>query len=454
MAKVSSATIRLVIRTDKVLSDGSSPIMLRCQFNGRKQVSTGCSCSIRHWDVKNEMVKKSFPNAALINAKIHKMKQDAIDRRNEYELKGLSYTPEMVLRSNVDEEEAVIPVSNDIKGLIDRYTSSLSPTTCKVWNSFWNSFKGYIGKDYILLDELKLSVIKGYAKHMEDRGLKDGTILMMVSKLNALCKFAIDEGIISENPFKSWNFCKRYKPSSNELYIDKSGIEFLKEMFLYEVIEMDGDLWNYKDDSFNKLIDRRSDLFVLGFYLFGYVAQGAAPIDLCKLRVMDMEIEEVNGINYYCWNIKRQKTKVAVKLMISQDNIFANVFVKTMLMYRKGEYLLPILDGVEKDDLKIYKKVSNWLSNHSDVLRDWFKKANKRIIQYNVDNHTNLPLINEKCTFYSYRSSFAMAFMQNGGNLIQLCTLLGRGINASLKSYVRQLKSKEDVAESVRLMNS
>jgi hypothetical protein len=46
-----------------------------------------------------------------------------------------------------------------------------------------------------------------------------------------------------------------------------------------------------------------------------------------------------------------------------------------------------------------------------------------------------------------------MAFMQNGGNLLQLCTLLGRGVNASLKSYVRQLKAKEDVAASVLIMD-
>ena len=70
----------------------------------------------------------------------------------------------------------------------------------------------------------------------------------------------------------------------------------------------------------------------------------------------------------------------------------------------------------------------------------------------NVENGTKIPLIDEKCTFYTYRSSFAMAFMSAGGNLLQLCTLLGRGLNASLKSYVRQLTNNQDVASAVEIM--
>ena len=39
--KVSIAVIKLVLRTNKVLSDGSRPIMLRVSFNGMKERSIG-----------------------------------------------------------------------------------------------------------------------------------------------------------------------------------------------------------------------------------------------------------------------------------------------------------------------------------------------------------------------------------------------------------------------------
>ena len=37
--KVSIAVIKLVLRTNKLLSDGTHPIMLRCSFNGMIEVS-------------------------------------------------------------------------------------------------------------------------------------------------------------------------------------------------------------------------------------------------------------------------------------------------------------------------------------------------------------------------------------------------------------------------------
>lgn len=66
--KVSIAVIKLVLRTNKVLADGTHPIMLRCSFNGMKERSTGYSCGIRYWDKKNECIKKGFPNFIVINA--------------------------------------------------------------------------------------------------------------------------------------------------------------------------------------------------------------------------------------------------------------------------------------------------------------------------------------------------------------------------------------------------
>lgn len=447
--KVSIAVVKLFLRTSKVLADGSHPIMLKCSFNGTKEISTGYSCTLKHWDKRNEVVKKGFPNYLNINAIISKMKQEAIARRDEFERTKTPYTPEMVLKP----KEVVVVKQTSLFSLIARHCDTLSPTTAKTWKSFSKDFLKYLEKDDIEMSEISLDVVKGYAKYLEGKKMKDSTIKMTLAKLAAILRIGVEEGLIKENPFKRWNYGKTYKLSANELYIDKNGIDVLKEMLLERLVVRNGNMWHYADGVELDLIDRKSDLFVLAFYILGYCFQGLAPIDLCQLRVADMLVEEVNGIKYYVWNVKRQKTKVAVKIMVSQKNFVANVIVKTLLMFRNGEYLLPVLDGVENDRLKIYKKVSNWLSNHSDQLREWFKKANERIIQSNVDNKTNLALINEKCTFYTYRSSFAMAFMQNGGNLIQLCTLLGRGVNASLKSYVRQLKAKEDVAASVNIMD-
>ena len=70
--KVSIAVIKLILRTNKVLADGTHPIMLRVSFNGMKERATGYSCDIRHWDKRNECVKKGYPNFVLVNAELKK----------------------------------------------------------------------------------------------------------------------------------------------------------------------------------------------------------------------------------------------------------------------------------------------------------------------------------------------------------------------------------------------
>ena len=76
--KTDTAIIRLTLKTNKTLSNGLHPIMLRVQFNGRKEKSTGYSCSKECWDKENQSVTKKFPNYALINKSIIDLKNKVI----------------------------------------------------------------------------------------------------------------------------------------------------------------------------------------------------------------------------------------------------------------------------------------------------------------------------------------------------------------------------------------
>ena len=373
------------------------------------------------------------------------MKNDAIKRRNEYEINGIAYTPAMVLQQKV-----VQTVSNDnLEAMIGRYTAHLSPTTKKTWKAFLNSFNRFRKIETIL--EVDLECIKSYASFLENSGMKESTIKMTLSKLAALCRYAVEEGIIKESPFKRWNYGKKYKLASSCIYIHHRTIEVMKEMFMNEVIEEKNGLWHYKDESDLKLIDRTSPLFARYFWLCGLLFNGLAPIDLCQLRIEDMDVRTIKGTNYYCWDLKRQKTGIDVKIRIKTDSIYNAVMVRTFLMWRKG-YLLPILDGVENDKLKIYKKVSNWLSNHVDMLREWLKEVNEEIIKRNVENNDNIPLAPLEATYYTYRHSFAQMYLAKCGNILNLATLLGRSMD-TISVYVKSLNMDDDLADAVDIMD-
>lgn len=53
--RTSIAVIKLVLRTNKTLADGTFPIMLRVNWKGMKEKSTGYSCSAKYWDKVNTL---------------------------------------------------------------------------------------------------------------------------------------------------------------------------------------------------------------------------------------------------------------------------------------------------------------------------------------------------------------------------------------------------------------
>ena len=281
--------------------------------------------------------------------------------------------------------------------------------------------------------------------------MKESSVKMTLSKLAALCKFAIEEGILKESPFKRFNIGKKYKLTSVDVYVHHRSIEVMQELFLNDVIVQNGKMWHYKDDSFEKMIDRTSDIFPRYFWLLGLLFAGLAPIDLCQLKLKDLQPKTIDGEDYYCVDIKRQKTSMEVHLRIKVHTMYHNVMIRTLLMFRNGEYLLPVLDGVENDRLKIYKKVSNFLSNHTKNLREWAKEVNAEIIKRNIENKDNIPLIPDNITFYTYRHSFSQMYLAKGGNILNLASLLGRSMD-TISTYVQQLTRDSDLVKAVSII--
>ena len=118
------------------------------------------------------------------------------------------------------------------------------------------------------------------------------------------------------------------------------------------------------------------------------------------------------------------------------------------------EWFLPIMHNLKGDDLekcKIRMKaiMSYWLN---PKLGDWWREINQIIIQKNVTEGTDIPLIDEGCTYYSYRHSFAQTYMQRGGYPMALATLLGRSVN-TLSVYLESLSENDDLVEAVSVMD-
>lgn len=75
MAKVTSATVRLVQKKCRANKNGEYPIHVVVCFSGRHEKSTGVSVKEKDWDSRRECIKASAHNAPVLNRMILDVKQ-------------------------------------------------------------------------------------------------------------------------------------------------------------------------------------------------------------------------------------------------------------------------------------------------------------------------------------------------------------------------------------------
>ena len=433
--KVSIAVIKLVLRTNKVLADGSHPIMLRCSFNGMKERSTGYSCLPRYWDKKSECVKKGFPNYAMVNFELKKQKDEAIRRRDEFIASDEVYTPSMILAR----EEVRNALTNDFRGLIQRYIDEkgLEARTIEKWWIVYRSVLKYSGRKELLVNEINEAFCRRYCRWLEDKEMSSGSIKSYMGKVVALLHYAVSLDLIDKYPLDGWKYHKEYRESKSELYIHSRTLDVMMEMFLDECIIRNGNRWTYRDGVTEQLMDIHSELYSHYLYMIGIWMKGIAPVDISMLKKKDLKVVMIKGNNYYAVDGRRSKTGMLYKVRCLQNCVESNVLIRTMLMFNSGDYFLPTLrDYVGKD---IRKRVNNVYTYHGKHLVEWFQRINEEIVRRNVENEDNIPLIDLDCRYYSYRHSYIMKEIQKPTiNLLALAQTVGKSAT-TLHQYISLL---------------
>lgn len=433
--RVSIARIRLYLKTGKTLADGTHPIMLRCSFNGSKEVSTSYSCDVKHWDKRGEVIKKGYPNWVTINHQLQVLKNEAVARRAEFERLGKPYTPSMILSPR----KVLSAVGNELRSVVQNYIDAkgLEAKTIEKWWVVYRSVVRYYGRE-VIVSEIDESFCRRYARWLEDEGLGSGSIRSYLGKIGAICHYAIERGMLSEYPFKSWKYHLDYRESKSELYIHHRSMDVMMGMFLDMMVERKSDtMWHYRDGVLEELMDIHSELYGIYLYVIGWWMKGIAPVDLSLLKGSDIRVVQIRGIDCYAIDGVRSKTGMPYKLRIRKNCIESNVLIRTMLMYGGGEYFLPTLNGFVGKDVR--KRVNNLYTYHSEHLVSWFQKVNSEIARRNVENRDDIPLIDLSCRYYSYRHSYIMSEIQKPGvNLLLLAQTVGKSSH-TLHQYISLL---------------
>lgn len=459
MKKTSSAIIRLVLRKAKPLANGYLPILLRIQFNGRKEKATGQSVPKEAWDAKTETVKKSFPNSGLINKAITDFKNLVIQRKLDFEINNEPYTAAMLLEESKRENyKDKIIFKNIMNDLIAK--RGLSRNTAHTYKVMFKNLTDYMGNDNFIINTIDEASMMRFAKRMENEGKEHGSIRTILSKIAAVYNYAIENELADANkyPFKRFKYNDIYPKSNRKQALQKEQVQAFENYFVnnYLITNITSEDIAYKTGVYNKMLHRWTEEFAISVFLFSYYAQGLAFCDIATLKIDQIttttRIQDDKNINYYIINTYRNKTKRPVQIVIKETTFFEVLFRPYYdTAHLRDNYIFPIFQSNEAEyNYQTDKDFALALLTAERQVNNNIKKIVNKVniaitehakkMQKSVDD-----LLPTDITFYAMRHSFATAYMSNSNaNPIKLATMMGRSPNG-IFAYVRELNKVDDI---------
>ena len=449
MVKLSTASVRLVQKKNRMNKVGEYPIYICVCFHSRKEKATGVSCLERHWDSRREVIKAACPNSAVLNKMLSDIKGRVIDRKNDFEYNGRVYTPSMLLE---DVQLDFNGKSNIYIDVMNRLISDrrLQSSTVNRYKYAYGKLCEYIGRKDFIIDELNVGFIKDFTKWLD---VSDCTTRDICACIASVWNFGIDKKLVdaSEYPFNEFKFTQKFKDGQRDYCIDLINIKKLKEYWLDMVIERHGNLWSYKDGALDRLHKRSSKEFGIAWFLACFYFNGSAPTDIARLRVSDCDRIMIDGEDYWKVEFKRKKTGTVVNVRLKRD-MFSIILLEHFLGFSTDGYVYPIIGNAEGD--AIQRRVKKYGEMAIKAVREAFKAINEETIRSNVSNGLEEPLVDvEKVVLYTARHSFASAYLNSEGATVRgAASLLSRSAN-TISTYIHALQNDKEIADAVSFLD-
>lgn len=449
MAKLSSASIRLVQKMNRQNKNGEYPIYIVVCFKGRLEKATGVSCLPRYWDAKREVIKGSAPNAPVLNKMIQDIKNKAIERKNNFEYNQRAYTPSMLLEDvKIDFNGA----RNVFKTLMDSLIEErrLQDGTIRGYTYTYRKLCEYLGKKDFIVDELTLGVVKDYANWLERNNIKVNTIKRLLSGIAAVWNYAIQRKIVKGDnyPFTEFKYTTKYHEIARDYFLEKSHIVRLRDYWMDLVIERHSEKrWTYKEGAFERLHNRNSKEFGILYFLLCYKFGGSAPIDVALLRPENVKRVTIKGEDYWAIDTKRKKTSRDVHIRLKRD-LLTIIGLEHFLGFC-GHYIYPIINWKEgMSDRFMHEQVHKVSDKAIRKVREAFMDINSDIARDNALNGSTEPTVDlTQLVMYSARHSRASNYFNTeGATIAGLASMLARSSN-TIATYAHHLKKDEDLAE-------
>lgn len=425
--RTSRASVSLQVRPSKATSDGLSPVLVCVCWKGDRMVkSTGVKVDVSLWDKKKQLVKTKHPNSSVINEKLRSIinsierQIDNLDRKGNYTADDCFYFAD----DSLDATNSGLKSKKTLATLQKRYIEArgIKKTTADEHMNARKKFEEVFGADFNLelLDDGRL---KHFASWLTKKGLCDGSVRSVVSRITAVHNWANEVSIIT-SPRLKWHYGRDLK-QSRRLYCMPEDV--VRKMFNWVI-------GKYGDAGTDYTLKPEPVLFFCAMFVIG----GIAPIDFSLLSTDNVEDVELDGKMYWKVAFKRRKTNQLAQIMLAQDDIknqlcFGNYLATASA--RNG-YVYPVQTGLGD----LYLRSDNVFGMLKKKLVKWCKAEG-----IDVDE--------KKLTYYVARHSYASIYAnQPKASLRALASIMGRSV-VEMDVYIHQLHSDAELVEASSVIN-
>jgi site-specific recombinase XerD len=396
------ASIKLILRTNKIDQSGYSPLYIRLIKDRKtKFVATGIKLKENEWDDDKKRVRKNHPNSARMNASIAQKVADAEGQVADLERKVKSFSANKL-------KEAI--KGKDIPNFFEyshkrceNIRGSVAISTYRNYKFYLEKFENWVGTKNLSFDEITVSLLKDYLAYMSNT-LKNSNTTQRYSImiLAQMFKEAIKEDIIPEYmyPFSKLNL---KKDPTKRMFLNKEQIEALLKLELNDKAEI------------------ARDLFIFAIY-----AGGLRFGDVVELQYTHFNTEERRLKK----TIRKTKREHQFKIGNTALSIF-NKYLKEDA--KKDDFIFPLVLNKKRflEDAEFRHDTIDSL-NHS---------INFQL--HNLGKQIELPF---RLSFHLSRHSFATTALNNGMRIEHVSKLMDHNDIRTTQIYAKILNEELDKA--------
>ena len=400
------ATIKVLLRTAKTLSDGSHPIVIRVTVNRKsKFIFTGKTAKVSQWDAALGLTNKKHPLHKDLNVYLSQRLVDAQTDLLDLQRQKKGFSADTV-RELIKDNKSAMTFFQFCDKVIAELKEQGSIGTMATYRTARNSVLRFTnGNLNLSFSDIDLSFLVKYENYLKANNFKKSYIKMLMNKLKALFSKAILNKTVKKNndPFLEYSL-SHLRPEYEHRSLDKPKMDVLL---------------NYQSE------EGSIQHHTLNYFSFSYYCWGINFTDIAKLQWKNI----YNGRLVY----NRSKTGKLYNILLLEPALKIIDYYKNQ-RYGAGaspladDYIFPILDPLT------YSTPSTVAHRIEFVLT----RTNKYLQLISKELG-----LEEKITFYMARHTFATQLLKKDVATAKIQNMLGHTTERMTQTYLDSFKNDE-----------